>query len=141
MGIHRTATNVFTLLPFLGVLAWSWRAERRGLAEWSLIALVYLTSHLAMDTFNGGTVLFYPLSDRTVCYFVQIMVHTPTNTLYPTIEDCSHPGVPGVMVDYPWLSGADAAMLAFVLPAGLAVAAWQGWRLWRARTAGSDDAR
>lgn len=130
LGIHRTATNVFTLLPFLAVLVWAWRGGKRGLVEWMAIALVYLTSHLVMDTFTGGTVLFYPVSTHTYCYLVQIMVHTPTNTLYPTVEDCSHPGVPGVMRDYPWLSATDAATLAFILPAGLAMGAWHAWRYW-----------
>ena len=106
------------------------------------IALVYLVSHLVMDTFTGGTVLFYPLSTHTVCYWVQILVHTPTNTVYPSVEDCSHPGVPQVAEVYPWLSGTDAATLAFILPAGLAMAAWHAWRLWGPgrRSTRSDDA-
>ena len=134
--------NVFTLLPFLAVLAWAWRSGRRGLAEWMAVALVYLASHIVMDTFTGGTVLFYPASTHTVCYWVQILVHTPTNTVYPSVEDCSHPGPPVVSEVYPWLSGTDAAMLAFLLPAALAMAAWNAWRLWGGRrTAVGDAAR
>lgn len=138
LGIHRTATNVWTLLPFLGALAWALRTGRRGLAEWMTVALVYLASHLVMDTFTGGTVLLYPLSDRTFCYYAEILVRTADNTMVPSIEDCSHPGVPTVAEVYPWLSGTDAATLMFVLPAGLVMAGIHGRRLWRERTARRD---
>lgn len=133
IGIHRTGTNVFTLVPFVAVLAWAWRTKRWELREWMAIALVYLASHLVMDTFTGGTVLFYPVSTHTFCYWVEILVHTPTNTMFPSVEDCSHPGVPTVSEVYPWLSGIDSATLAFVLPAGLVMAVWHGWAYWRGR--------
>lgn len=138
LGIHRTATNVWTLLPFVAVLAWAWRKGRWSLMQWMIVALVYLASHLVMDTFTGGTVLLYPLSDRTFCYYAEILVRTSDNTMYPSIEDCSHPGVPTVAPVYPWLSGLDTAMLMFVLPAGLAVAAIHLWRMVRRGTATPD---
>lgn len=124
VGLHRAVTgNVFITLPFFAVLGYAAYTRRRELAEWMGIALVYLTSHLVMDVFTGGSVLLWPFTDYNFCYYAGINVVTATNTLQPFFEVCSAPGVPTVSPVYPWLSVTEAAMLAFVLPAGLAIAA------------------
>lgn len=135
-GFHRaTLTNVWVLLPFAALLAWDLRARRPDRAQWWIIALVYLGSHQIMDMLTGGIVPLYPLSDYTVCYYADVLVVTKTNTLYPDYGPCSHTGIPQVVDVYPWLADNDTAMLAFLLPAGLLVAAWQGWQLVQARRA------
>lgn len=128
-GLHRAAlTNVFVLLPLAGLLAWSLRRGERSRAEWSGAALAYLGSHFAMDMLSGGIVPLWPLSDYTVCYYAQIVIETATNAPSVDVGSCSHEGVPTVAPYYPWLSTTDTAMVAFVLPAGLAMAAWNAWK-------------
>jgi hypothetical protein len=136
VGLHRAAlTNVFVLVPFAVVLAIAWRCGGRGLAEWMIVALVYLGSHLVMDALAGGVVPLYPLSDYTVCYYANIVVNTTTNAYSPAVGACGHAGIPQVAANYVWLSDTDAAMLAFLVPAGLAVAGWQLYRLLQDREA------
>lgn len=122
-GFHRATTgNVFVLLPFLAALVYALWPPRRdwALAEWMGIALVYLGSHLLMDVFTGGTVLLYPFSTYNYCFNLSIWVYTATNTLEPNIGFCSAPGIPTVSPIYPWLSYSEGAILAFLVPAGLA---------------------
>jgi membrane-bound metal-dependent hydrolase YbcI (DUF457 family) len=140
-GFHRaTLTNVFALLPFALALGWlllrpgkrNWNA-----AEWFLIALVYLASHVIMDAFTGGVVLFYPLSQYTYCFDAEIDVVTATNTPSFIFGPCSHEGIPQVTPLYPWLTNNDAAILAFLVPAGLLVAGLNLRAHLRARRASS----
>ncbi len=140
LGFHRaTFTNVFVLIPFLALLAWWLCPGHRdwAKAEWVLIALVYLVSHIVMDALTGGVVLFYPVSDFTYCYTAEIDIVTKTNTPYFDVGPCSHEGIPQVTPLYPWLTNNDAAMLAFLVPAGLLAASWNAWRLLQARRASS----
>lgn len=135
-GFHRaTLGNVFILLPFLLVLAWSLRPKARdwNRVEWMGIAIVYLGTHLLMDTFTGGTVLFYPFTDYTYCFVAAIDVVTATNTPIYYFEPCSREGIPTVSPVYPWLSVTEGAMLAFLLPAALVCSAYSLWQ--RRRTA------
>lgn len=133
VGLHRAATaNLFVLVPFVAALVWGLRKERPALVEWMAVALVYLVSHLLMDMMTGGVVPLWPVSDYTVCYVGQIVIETATNTPYLQFEACSHEGLPQVATFYTWLSVTDLAMLAFIVPAGLAMA---GWNLWKYRQA------
>ena len=125
LGLHRAAfTNVFVLLPLVGAWLYARRAGRPELAEWTLVGLVYLLSHFVMDTMTGGIVPLYPLSDYTVCYYADVLVHTTDNSYALDAGPCSHAGIPQVAEYYPWLSVTDTAILAFVLPGGLLVAGW-----------------
>jgi hypothetical protein len=136
VGLHRAAlTNVFVLLPIVAAWAYARRSGRRELQEWTLVAFAYLASHLVMDTFTGGTVPLYPLSDYTVCYYAGIVIHTTDNSFALEAGPCSHAGIPQVSEFYPWLSDADTAMLAFLLPAGLLVGAWNLRRYLKERRA------
>jgi len=136
VGLHRAAlTNVFVLVPFVVGMAWAWRTGRRGAFEWWLIAFVYLASHLVMDTFPGATVPLWPLSDYTVCYTANIVIHTPDNSNIWALGPCSHAGLPQVATDYLWLDDSDSAMLAFLVPAALVASAWAMWRGRRERSA------
>ena len=137
-GFHRaTFTNLFVLLPIVAFGAYAWRRKRVDWMQFALIAFVYLGSHLVMDALTGGIVPFYPFSTQTFCYYGEIDVVTATNTMRPDFEACSHAGVPQVAELYPWLGQVDTAVLAFLVPASLAVA---GWQWWRGRTAASDAA-
>lgn len=129
LGLHRATThNVWLLLPFLVVLAWSLRpSDRRpALAEWMAIGLTYVGSHLVMDVFAGGVTLFHPLSRFTLCLDWNIEIVTATNEPRFHFESCSFEGIPQVAEVYPWLPWNEAALLAFLVPATLAVL---GWRL------------
>ena len=139
VGHHRaTLHNVWVLLPFLALLAWSLRRETRNRdhAEWAAIALTYLGSHLLMDVFAGGITLLYPLSLYTLCWGFTIDVVTATNELVVNWGPCSFEGIPTVAEVYPWLPWNEAAFLAFLVPATLVVLAWRGWAWWRKRTEG-----
>lgn len=125
-GLHRAATgNVFILLPFLAGLAYSYQKQRPELRQWMAIAIAYLASHLVMDVFTGGSVLLWPLTDYTYCYYATILVTTATNTPYLDLGACSREGIPQVAEVYPWLGYTDSAILSFVLPVALLMAALQ----------------
>lgn len=132
--LHRAAlTNVFVLLPIIIAMVWTWREGKRNAFEWWLVAFVYITSHMLMDMFTGGIVPLWPLSDYTVCYYANVLVHTTDNSYSLDYGACSHEGIPQVIEYYPWLSDPDAAMLAFLLPAALVVATYWYWRGRRAK--------
>ena len=126
---HRAlAHNLFIVLPFVAVGLWAWRNARPTLAQWMLIASVYLLSHIVMDVFAGGVTLLYPLSVHTTCYYAEIKVVTATNTPYLDAGRCSFTGVPTVAEVYTWLPYTESALLAFLVPAALAVLAWRLWK-------------
>lgn len=132
IGYHRaTGHNLFVLLPFALAALYAWRKGRPALAEWMLIASVYVASHLVMDAFAGGVTLLYPLSLHTTCYYAEINVVTATNEPVLHAGRCSFEGVPTVSTVYTWLPASDAAMLAFVAPAALAALLARRW--WRRR--------
>ena len=124
-GTHRaTTTSLFvTLLPVGFLYAWTlWGPP--GAARFEMharVALVYVGSHLLMDTFTGGIVPFYPLSSWTFCWEASVWVHTPTNRVEPTFGPCHHEGAPVVSEWYPFLDWDQASMLAFLL------VAWAGY--------------
>lgn len=129
-GLHRAAgANLFVLLPFVAGLVWARQRGKTAVAQFMIIGLVYLGSHLLMDMMTGGIVPFYPLSDWTACYYAEISIVTATNTPSFDFGACSHPGIPTVAPLYPWLSDSDSAMLAFILPAGVGMGMWSAWRL------------
>lgn len=126
---HRAAGhNLFILLPLVGVGLFALRTARRELAEYMLVAGIYMASHIAMDIFAGGVTLLYPLSSFTTCYYAQIRVVTATNTPFLDAGRCSHEGVGQVAEVYTWLPSTEAALLFFLVPATLAVLAWRLWR-------------
>lgn len=129
MGHHRaTAHNLWILLPFLGVGLWAWRRARPELAQAMLIGGTYVASHLVMDALAGGVTLLYPFSLHTTCYYAQIRVLTATNTPYVDAGRCSYEGVPVVSEVYTWMPANEAALLAFLAPATLAILLARAWR-------------
>lgn len=116
VGVHRATTmNVFFLAGVLLVTHGLARAFDRPKAWlWTGTAAAYLASHVVMDTFTGGVVPLYPLSDYTVCWFWYIEAVTATNDVTVYFEPCSHAGAPVVSRVYPVLQTDQAAMLAFV---------------------------
>lgn len=131
---HRAAGhNLFILLPFVAVGLFAWRTARIELAEYMLIAGIYVASHIVMDIFAGGVTLLYPLSVHTTCYYAQIRVVTATNTPFLDAGRCSFEGIPVVSEVYTWLPSTEAALLMFLVPATLLALGWSLWR--RRRTA------
>lgn len=122
---HRAvAHNLFILLPFVAVGIYALRTARRELAEYMLVAGIYVASHLVMDIFAGGVTLLYPLSLHTTCYYAEIRVVTATNEPFLDAGRCSFEGVPTVSAVYTWLPSTEAALLVFLVPATAAAIAW-----------------
>ncbi|MGQ0535858.1 MAG: hypothetical protein ACT4PT_07280 [Methanobacteriota archaeon] len=127
VGAHRaTLTNVWIPLA-VGAAAW-WHHRRPGLstrAAWLAVAFYYLASHLVMDAFVGGVVLFYPLTDTT--YLIDASILVDTRTLEPIVEfaPAASPGIPTVTPLYQFLSPVEAAMLALSSVFGLGVLIWK----------------
>lgn len=122
---HRAAGhNLFILLPILAVGIFAWRTARLELAEYMVVAGIYVASHIVMDIFAGGVTLLYPLSLHTTCYYAQIRVVTATNDPFLEAGRCSYDGIPVVAEVYTWLPSSEAALLVFLVPAALAAIAW-----------------
>ncbi|MDX1611553.1 MAG: hypothetical protein R3185_04230 [Candidatus Thermoplasmatota archaeon] len=111
-GVHRAWTgNLFILLPTLA-LWWYWREERPDWSAYPAVATFYLGSHLLMDTFTGGTVLFWPIWDQTFFWEFQVFIDTETNRPVPVSEIGSHEGAPTVSRFFRWISTFETAMVA-----------------------------
>lgn len=123
LGVHRATTmNVFFLAGVLLVTHGLARAFDRARARiWTVTAGAYLASHILMDVFTGGVVLFYPVSVTNYCWFWYIEAVTATNDVTVYWEPCISEGPPVVSTVYPVLDTDQAAMIAF-----LAVA-WVGY--------------
>lgn len=130
LGVHRaTTSNVFILLP--GLYLWyRWRQSDPNKAIYPAVATYYLASHLLMDIFAGGVVLFWPLWDQNFFWFVQIVVNTQTGEPDITSDPGTSSGAPQVAEFFQWVSPFEAAMLALTL---VAVGGTLAYRWWKAR--------
>ena len=128
--VHRaTLSNVFVAALLVAATYWGARrwAEPGAAPMYARVAAVYLGSHILMDLFVGGVVLFWPLWDRTFLYWLYVEVDTRTNEPVIVSEPATHEGAPVVSETYLWLSPFETAMAAFLLVFWLAVAA-AAWR-------------
>ena len=114
-GVHRATTgNLFILIPS-AVLWWRWRARQDARAAYAGVATFYLASHLLMDVFAGGTVLFWPLWDQNFFLLFQVIIDTETNTPIAAVDAGSEPGAPEVARYFRWISAFESAMVALTV--------------------------
>lgn len=130
IGIHRaTFSNIFILVPF--ALGWYlYKDHRPSWSPYFGVATYYLASHLVMDLFAGGVVVFWPIWDQNFFWFVQIVVNTRTGERDVTSDPGTSPGAPEVTEFFRWLSPIEAAMLALTL---VVVAGTLAYRWWQRR--------
>lgn len=140
--LHRAITHsILWPLALLGVVAvlhrrrdatarfWEY-ATRPGTPATLTMLAYFWCSHLLLDIFQGGVVLFWPLWNRNLFLGFEILLDTGTNTFMPTGEAGSSEGAPELSPLYPWFSYEHSAILAFL---AACLVAWIGWRLWQGR--------
>lgn len=105
-------------------------ATRPGWPVALTLGSYYYASHLLLDVFQGGVVLFWPILDVNFYAGFEILLNTGTNTFEPGAEAGTSEGAPALSPLYPWFSTEHAAILAFLAAVG---AGGLGVRLWRKR--------
>lgn len=106
--------NMFIPVVFF-ILGWKLREYRTVF----IISAVYLTSHVILDMFGGGVVLFYPFYDRMAFVNASLSMEQPINIIW-TFEYGFREYSPdwnnalGYIIDSP-----GTGALAFVLLAGI----------------------
>ncbi len=140
---HRALTHSFLIpLTVAAALVIMWRrndptarfleyATRPGHPGNLLLASYYLASHLLLDVFQGGVVLFWPLLDINFYWHFELILNTATNTFTPEGEVGTSEGAPPLSPLYPWISSVDTATLAFLALFGVG---WGLARAWHRRT-------
>ncbi|HUR62776.1 MAG TPA: hypothetical protein VM286_10510 [Candidatus Thermoplasmatota archaeon] len=129
-GEHRVYShNIFVPLAPLVALLVLWRRQAGRVPEplrfWAyavqpgrpvslLLASYFLASHVFLDLFAGGVVLFWPLLDQNLFLDYEIYLDTSTNTFEGAGEIGSSQGAPALAPLYTWLSYVDTATLAFL---------------------------
>lgn len=125
IGVHRaTTSNVFILIPGL-IALYRWRQTRPDWVPYAGAATFYLASHLVMDVFAGGVVLFWPIWDQTFFWHILVQINTQTGEPDITADPGTFEGAPQVVEVFTWISPFEAAMLALTL---LVTAGYLGWR-------------
>jgi membrane-bound metal-dependent hydrolase YbcI (DUF457 family) len=84
IGLERaTFHNIFItiLLPVILILFTFSLKAKYSLKGFSILLLLFLSSHTILDLFSGGVALFYPLSDRY--YSINFGVTIPIPTRFP----------------------------------------------------------
>ncbi len=134
-GEHRVWThNLWIPLALLLACIVLWRrrdptsrflafAARPGWPVALLLASYYWASHLLLDIFAGGVLLFWPLSNLDFFLFYEIHVNLQTGETTPIAEGGATPGAPELSTDYAWLNYEHTAVLAFLAVVGLAALA------------------
>ncbi|MGH7337714.1 MAG: hypothetical protein ACREI7_09055, partial [Myxococcota bacterium] len=120
---HRAVTsNVF--VPLAGAAVWQWcRVKRPDRAIYAAVATYYLASHLLMDLFAGGIVLFWPVWDQNFFFHFEVVVDTLTNRPITDFEAGTEPGAPPVARYFQWISAFETAMVALTVATLLVVLA------------------
>jgi len=145
-GEHRVFShNVWIPLAFLVALVVLWRRRAPEATLGSFVATpgwpvalgllaYYWASHILLDVFAGGVVLFWPLLNTNFYVDYEIYINTRTNQPIPQGEAGTSPGAPEVDPMYPWLTYEHTAFLAFfaaVLLVWLGVRVVRAWRVAR----------
>lgn len=89
-------------------------ATQPGPALGFLLASYYLASHILLDIFAGGVVVFWPVWNLNFYADYEIYIDTKTNQLEQAAEAGSSVGAPEVDPHYPWLTYEHTAILVFV---------------------------
>lgn len=142
-GEHRVFShNVWIPLGFLvaflvlwrrraPALPWTQFAAQPGLPVALALVSYYWASHVLLDVFAGGVVLFWPILNTNFYLDYEIYIDTKTNTPIPQGEAGTSQGAPEVDPMYPWLTYEHTAFLAFLaacLLGWLAVRVVRAWR-------------
>ncbi len=136
---HRAVTHS-ALIPFsiAAALVVLWRlkdpatrfaefATRPGHPANLALAAFYIGSHLLMDVFAGGVVLFWPFVDVNFYSAFEIRLNTATNEFTPAAEAGTSAGAPELSPEYLWFSTEHTAIAVFLL-ACLAAGLVFAWR-------------
>ena len=106
---------------------WEFATRPGAPAVLSLLSFFW-ASHLLLDVFQGGVVLFWPLWDRSFFAGFQVLLDTGQNTFEPQGESGSFEGAPELSPVYPWVTYEHSAILVFLAATAaiaLAVVAWR----------------
>lgn len=139
---HRSILHsIWVPLGFLVALRWMWTnsgvqrfwdyALTPGGPQTLLLMAYYWTSHLILDIFTGGVLLFWPW-DRAFYFDLYIQIDTVNKQIEPQVGPGTELGAPPISPLYEWVSFPDGAVLAFCV---VCFVFWIGWRLGRGRAA------
>ena len=144
---HRAVTHSILIpLSLAAAVGVMWRLKDPEARPWEFatrpghpvnltLAAYFVASHLFLDVFAGGVVLFWPLLDTNFYTAFEIRLDTARNTFTPAAEAGTSDGAPALAPDYPWLTSEHAAIAAFLL-ACLAVGLLLRWTARRRAAAG-----
>jgi membrane-bound metal-dependent hydrolase YbcI (DUF457 family) len=130
---HRAVTHtVWIPIAIFAGLLWLWRrrdpsarfgeySTRPGAPANLTLASYYIGSHLFLDIFAGGVVLFWPVLNTNFYYLFEIYLDTSNNTFTPYQEGGTESGAPALAPIYRWVSAVDTAIVAFL---ALVAAVW-----------------
>lgn len=138
--LHRAVTHS-VLWPgiLLGIVVALWRRRDATARFWefatrpgapAILSLLsfFWASHLVLDVFQGGVVLFWPLDNTNLFLGFEILLDTGQNTFTPQGEAGTSEGAPELSPVYPWVTYEHSAYLAFF---AACATGWIGVRLWR----------
>ncbi len=137
---HRAITHsiLIPLALFAAVIVlWRRRAATARLLEYATrpgapailtLTAYYWASHLTLDLFQGGVVLFWPLLNTNFYLAFEVLLDTARNTFTPGSEAGTSEGAPELSPVYPWFSTEHTATLAFL---AACAGAWGGVWAWR----------
>ncbi len=130
-GEHRVLThNIWIPLALAALSYLTWRAKKGGTDFWSslrrpgwplgyALAAYYWGSHVFLDVFAGGVLLFWPVLNTNFYLFYEIYANLQTGEVEQAAEAGTSEGAPEVSSDYTWFSFEHTAALAFLALVGL----------------------
>lgn len=133
-GAHRVYShNVWIPVALLGLAYWCWKRQRAPAPGdrfldaltrpgWPLglsLASFYWASHILLDVFAGGVLLFWPVMDTNFYLLYEIRVNLQTGEAIQTPEAGTSEGAPTLSEDYAWMTYEHTAVLAFLWLASL----------------------
>lgn len=144
-GEHRELShNLWIPLAFFAALWILWHRRGKAMDLWTFcgqrgapvilfLCGYYWASHVLLDVFAGGVVLFWPVLDYNFQMFYEININLQTGEVFPEGDASVEPGgAPEVSDNYPWLYYDHTAVLAFLGLVGVVAAIRAGLRRLRA---------